>query len=176
MSRALIVYFSKTGHTREAGEAIAGGLRESDVEVEMRSMDQVSAEELAGYDLIVVGSPCWGGSLHVLMSGIPIPVGKWLARFEPHGFEGKPVAAFTVHWSFGGQVTLMNLEQLLTDMGGWLIKPGPVVKAGVPFSLWRGPDASPEDREKLRRFGRDLAHEMAEAEGPAADEAPGGNA
>jgi hypothetical protein len=34
------------------------------------------------------------------------------------------------------------------------------VKAGAPLSLWRGPDASPEDREGLRHFGRDLSREL----------------
>jgi len=154
------VYYTKTGHTKQAGEDIAAGLRGGGVQVELRPPAEVSAEELASYDLMVVGSPCHAGSVRVLFSGIAGPVSDWLGSLPRDAFSGKPVAAYSVHSFLGGQATVKNLERLLSDMGGWVLAPGPVVKAGVPFSLWRGPDASPEDRERLRKFGRDLAREL----------------
>jgi len=160
VSRALIVYYTKTGHTQQAGEDIAGGLRDAGVEVELKPVAEVPAQALADYDLVLVGSPCHAGSMQVLVSGIAGPVSKWLGGLPKDAFSGKWVAAFSVHSSLGGKVTVRSLERLLTDMGGRVVAPGPVVKAGVPFSLWRGPDASPEAREALRKFGRDLAREL----------------
>jgi len=160
MGRALIVYHSKTGHTRRAGEDIAAGLAEGGVEVAVKRVAGVPVEELADYDLIVVGSPCRAGSVKVMFSGIAGPVSKWLGGLPVDAFAGKGVAAYSVHSTFGGLSTVKSLERLLTDMGGRVLVPGPAVKAGVPFSLWRGPDASSADRERLRQFGRDLTGEL----------------
>lgn len=160
MSRALIAYYSKTGHTRQAGEDIAIGLTEAGIEITVRPLADVGAEELSAHDLIVVGSPCHVGSVKMLFSGIAGPVSKWLASLPGDAFAGKTVAAYSVHCCFGGAATAESLERLLTDLGGRALVPGPAVKAGAPLSLWRGPDASPEDREELRQFGRDLAREL----------------
>ncbi len=160
MGRALIAYYTKTGHTRQAGEDIAIGLTEAGIEVTVRPLADIGAEELSAHDLIVVGSPCHAGSVRVLFSGIAGPVSKWLAGLPGDAFAGKAIATYSVHSLLGGQVTVRSLERMLTDMGGRVMAPGPVVKAGVPLSLWRGPDASPGDRERLRQFGRDLAREL----------------
>jgi multimeric flavodoxin WrbA len=161
VSRALITYYSKTGHTKQAGEDSAEGLREAGVEVTLKPVTEVEPTELAGYDLIVIGSPCHAGSMRVLFSGIAGPVSEWLGALPWKVFAGKAVAAFSVHCSLGAKATVQSLQRLLTDMGGRVLIPGPAVKAGAPLSLWRGPDASPEDRENLRHFGRDLARELA---------------
>jgi flavodoxin len=162
VSRALITCYTKTGHTQQAGEDIAEGLRGAGVEVVLKPVGKVEPTDLAGYDLIVVGSPCHAGSMRVLFSGIAGQVSDWLGSLSRNAFAGKAVAAFSVHCSLGGQATVQSLERLLTDMGGRVLIPGPAVKAGAPLSLWRGPDASAEDREKLRQFGRDLARELAQ--------------
>ena len=160
MSRALIVYYTRTGHTRQAGEDIAIGLTEAGIEVTVRPLADVGAEELSAHDLIVVGSPCHVGSVKMLFSGIAGPVSKWLGSLPGDAFAGKAVSAYSVHCCFGGAATVKSLERLLTDMGGRVLVPGPAVTAGAPLSLWRGPDASPEDRERLRQFGRGLAREL----------------
>jgi len=160
MARALIVYHTKTGHTRQAGEDIAAGLAEKGVEAALKGVAEVSAEELSAYDVVVVGSPCHAGSVKVMFSGIARPVSRWLGGLAADAFVGTSVAAYSVYSRFGGLSTVKSLERLLADMGGRVLKPGPAVKAGVPLSLWRGPDASPEDRERLRQFGRDLAGEL----------------
>ena len=157
MSRALIVYYTKTGHTRQAGEDIAIGLTEAGVEVTVKPVTDAPGQELTAHDLIVVGSPCHAGSVRPVFSGIAKPVSKWLDGLPTDALADKAVAAFSVHCSFGGATTVKNLEQRLADIGARVLAPGPAVKAGAPLSLWRGPDASPDDRKRLRQFGRDLA-------------------
>lgn len=160
MSRALIAYYTKTGHTRQAGEDIAIGLTEAGIEVTVRPLADVGAEELSAHDLIVVGSPCHVGSVKMLFSGIAGPVSKWLGSLPGDAFAGKGVVAYSVHCCFGGGATVESLGRLLTDLGGRVLVAGPAAKAGAPLSLWRGPDASPEGRERLRQFGRGLAREL----------------
>ena len=159
MARALIVYYTKTGHTRQAAEDIAAGLAEAGVEVEVKPVTEVSAEDVAGCDLVVVGSPCRAGSTGVL-SGVAGPVSRWLGGLPEEALQGKAAAAFSVHSCFGGGTTVRSLERMLGERGGRVLAGGPAVRAGVPFSLWRGPEASAEDRERLRRFGRDLAERL----------------
>ncbi len=160
MSRALIVYHTKTGHTRQAAEDVASGLTEEGVESDLKLATAMVAVDLEAYDLIAVGSPCWAGSMKVFFSGVAGPIAKWLVGLAPRALEGKVVGAFSVNSSFGGKATVRSLERVLSDLGGRAPVPGPAVKAGAPLSLWRGPDASPEDRERLRQFGRNLARKL----------------
>ncbi|MCK4299104.1 MAG: hypothetical protein KAX80_06210, partial [Planctomycetes bacterium] len=92
MSRALIVYHTKTGHTRQAAEDVAAGLAESgEVEVELKLAAALVAVDLEAYELIVVGSPCWAGSMKVLFSGVAGPISKWLVGLAPGALEEKVV-------------------------------------------------------------------------------------
>lgn len=58
MARAIIIYESKYGNTRLVAEKIAEGIRQaSGVEAEVRELKEVNPEGLAGFDVVVIGSP-----------------------------------------------------------------------------------------------------------------------
>jgi menaquinone-dependent protoporphyrinogen IX oxidase len=154
--RAIILYYSKTGHTRDAAEDIAEGLRAGGVETDLAEIRQ-GARGLETYDIVVIGSPCHAGSMRALSSGVAQPVQNFLASFQPGSLRGKRVGVFSVQSGYGADQTMWSLERIARQLGAEQVERGPVVSAGVPLSLWRGPDASPEDREKLRAFGRRLA-------------------
>jgi flavorubredoxin len=64
MSKALIVYSSRTGETRKIAEIIAEGLRFSMVEVSLRDVTEIKREdELAGFDIYVFGSSTYHGTM-----------------------------------------------------------------------------------------------------------------
>jgi NAD(P)H dehydrogenase (quinone) len=64
MPKVLIVYYSKTGNTKEMAELIAEGVRrEKDIEVEVKATRDTKVEELLDFDGIVVGSPTYYGSM-----------------------------------------------------------------------------------------------------------------
>ena len=64
MSKALIVYVSRTGQTKVIGEFVAEGLRISGIEVDMREAGKVKKEtDLDGYDAYVFGSPTYHGEM-----------------------------------------------------------------------------------------------------------------
>jgi flavodoxin len=156
---AVIIFWTKTGHTQRAAEDLALGLRDSGASVELVDLRHAGLPDLAGYDIIVVGSPCHAGSMKFAGTGIAKPVEAFLRGLPPGSLEGKTAAAFAVHGNLGAERTRGSIEGLLADAGARVIAPGPVVKAGVPFSLWEGPRASAEDRGKLGQFGRLLGGE-----------------
>ena len=155
--KTLIVYWTKTGHTARAAEDIAQGMREQGAEVDLVNLRDHDAPPLEPYDILAVGSPCHAGSINHAGTGIAVPVVRFLRELQPGSLESRASGAFSVNSGLGGRRTVGSMERLLADRGARLVSPGPVVKAGVPFSLWEGPRASEQDRETLRDFGRLLA-------------------
>ena len=154
-SKAIIIYYSKTGHTLDAAKDIAIGMKENNFVAEIKDVKEVKAADLAPYDLILVGSPCHAGSMP-FSSGIAGPIEKFLKSIPKDTLKGKIAGAFSVHCSMGGEKTVSSIEKLLQSSGADVAIPGPTVKAGAFMSLYRGPDYSPSDKEKLQKFGKTI--------------------
>jgi len=148
--RALVVYHSKTGHTEEAAHAVARGLESAGVEVTVRHVSEVSPEELERSSMIAVGSPTRGAR--------PARVVKrFIKGLDRKALKGKAATVFTAYAGFRGRATLRRLRRSLRRRGAKVVLRGVAVKAGAPLSLWKGPQASPEDVARLEELGRDLA-------------------
>jgi flavorubredoxin len=64
MAKALIVYTTRSGETRQIGELIAEGLRFSLVEAEVKDAKEIKTEkDLEGYDALVLGSATYHGDM-----------------------------------------------------------------------------------------------------------------
>lgn len=64
MPKALIVYSTRAGETRQIGELIAEGMRFSGVEVKVADVREIASEkDLEGYDAYVFGSPTYHGDM-----------------------------------------------------------------------------------------------------------------
>ena len=64
MSKALIVYATRTGETKKIGELIAEGLRFSGVDVTVSDVNTIKKEtDLQGYDALVFGSATYHGGM-----------------------------------------------------------------------------------------------------------------
>lgn len=57
--RTLIAYASRAGSTAEVAEVVADVLRQSGIDVDVRSVRDVT--DIAGYDSLVLGSAIWAG-------------------------------------------------------------------------------------------------------------------
>ena len=156
--RALIIYHTNTGHTGRAAEDSDEGLRSEGVDVSIQAVSDMAGWDVADQSVIVVGSPCHAGS-PVIRAGVSGPIRSVLKRLEPSTLTGKVAGAFSVNCACGGQRTVHAIEDRLRAAGAQVPKQGVVVRAGVPFSLFRGPMASEESREQLQEFGRVLARE-----------------
>ncbi len=70
MSKALIVYASKTGETLNIGELIAEGLRFSLIDVTLKEVKAIRKEEdLIGYEAYIFGSSTYHGEMMKSMKG-----------------------------------------------------------------------------------------------------------
>lgn len=94
MPRALIVYATRNGETRNIAEVIAEGLRFSLLEVTLKDVKDINKEtELAGYDAYVFGSSTYHGEMMNSMK-------TFLFLAEKAELKGKKGGAFgSFGWS-----------------------------------------------------------------------------
>jgi flavodoxin len=115
---ALIIYDSLYGNTWEITEAIASALRQYG-HARTVPAGSVTAEDLAGLDLLVVGGPTQKHGLSPKLEDL-------LDRIPPEAVAGMPVAAFDtrVHiaeWLSGSAAD--KIAKRLTQMGSRLVLP-----------------------------------------------------
>ena len=152
--KVLILYFSKTGHTLEAATATAGGIRSAGSQVELVTVDEFRASMIADYESLIIGSPCWAGS--VTSTGVAKPVRRVLDSLPADCLTGKRCGGISVNSTTGGKTTVTHLGTLLTRKGCDDYRPGPVAKAGAPMSLWKGPSVGAEDSERFKAYGAEF--------------------
>lgn len=107
MAKALIIYYSRSGNTREMARLIAQGLEKEGVEAVLKDVGDVKAEELLAYDAIVAGSPTYYGTMSYQLKRLF----DESVRF--HGkLDGKVGAAFSSSANIGGGNETTVLEIL----------------------------------------------------------------
>lgn len=148
--KALVVYHSKTGHTAEAAEAVARGLRSAGVATDVKTVSEVSGDDLEGYTILALGSPTRGARPARVVK-------KFVKGLEKGALKGKSATVFTAYAAFRGRTTLRRMRRLLRKKKAKVVLRGVAVKAGAPLSLWKGPQASPKDVARLEELGRKLA-------------------
>ncbi len=88
MGKALVVYTTRTGETKDIADLIAEGIRMSGAEADVVNCTQIKKEEeLAGYDAYVFGSATYHGQM---MQGMK----TLLFLAEKANLEGKIGASF----------------------------------------------------------------------------------
>jgi len=152
--KILILYFSKTGHTLEAVNATAEGIRAAGSDADIVEVHDFEAAAVADYGGIILASPCWSGS--VTPWGVARPVLRALDGLQPDSLKGKRCGGISVHSKMGGKTTVKCLGNLLSGKGCEAYRPGPAAKAGVPFSLWTGPSVGAQDEERFKAYGAEF--------------------
>jgi len=149
--RILVLYHSKTGHTLEAANATAEGIRSAGSEATIVAATDFQAGTVAEYDGLILGSPCWVGS--ITHSGVAKPLIQVVDALPAGCLEKKRCGGISVHSQTGGAHTVKALCELLSRKGCKDYRPGPAAKAGVPFSVWKGPSVSSQDEERFKAYG-----------------------
>ncbi|MFI4913254.1 MAG: flavodoxin family protein [Sedimentisphaeraceae bacterium JB056] len=149
--KVLILYYSKSGHTLEAANATAEGIRLAGSEVDIVAVNNFEVSMLTDYDGIIIGSPCWAGS--ITSSGVAKPIVRVINSLPENRLKGKRCGGISVYAKKGGQTTVKHLGELMAQKGCEDYKPGPSAKAGVPMSLWKGPSVGTEDKANFKAFG-----------------------
>lgn len=123
--KPLVVYFSRSGHTRKIADDIHSQIGGDIVEIEVvdaypedyqKTVDQAKQEQRDGarpaiktkisnigeYDVIFLGYPNWWGSM-------PMPVYTFI---EEHKIDGKPIAPFMTHGGGGAGHSVQDLKKI----------------------------------------------------------------
>ncbi|MFQ6134122.1 MAG: flavodoxin family protein [Armatimonadota bacterium] len=151
MPRLMIVYYSRTGNTKQMAELVQGGAQEVEgVEVVVKSVDDTTAEELLETDGLIIGSPVYYGTMAAEVKQLIDDS----VRF--HGqLNGKVGAAFATSANVGGgnETTVLDILKALLIHG--------MIVQGDPQGDHYGPVAinAPDSRssEECRRLGQRTA-------------------
>jgi len=155
----LVLYYSKGGNTRKLAEAIAEGAGQVDgVEVVLRHTREVSKEEFAAADGLIVGSPVYFGTMAAQLKQV-------LDEFVGlrRKMENKVGAAFSTAGdaSGGKETTMMSIIQAML-IYGMIIVGDPLSATGhYGTSCVGAPDAATlENGQKLGRRVAQLAKQL----------------
>lgn len=114
MAKGIVIYYSRSGNTREMAETIAEGMNQGGLPTDCKSVDKVKIEDLPKYDAIVVGSPTYYGQ----MAG---PVKQLFDdTVSYHGrLDGKVGAAFSssANIAGGNETTVMGIIEAMLISG-----------------------------------------------------------
>ncbi len=150
MAKAIVVYYSRSGNTKEMAQIIAESMSEANLPTECKSVDKVKAEDLLRYDAIVVGSPTYYGH----MAGPIKQLFDDAVSF--HGkLDGKIGAAFSSAANIGGgnETTIIGIIEAML-ISGMVVQGDPKGDHYGPVSIGK-----PDERVKqqCQRRGRRIA-------------------
>ena len=148
--KILIVYDSRSGNTEKMAYAVAEGVREENVDVVTRKVEDASVDELLDADGVILGSPVYYG----------LPTGK-IKEFvdvsvKYHGqLEGKVGGAFTSSGGThtGAETTIIAINEALLIHG--MIIQGTSSANHYGAASVGAPDDN--DQENCRKLGKRVA-------------------
>jgi flavodoxin len=85
--KCIVIYFSQTGNTEKVAKAIQAGVKQASGHCDITKIKDANPRRLYEYDLIGLGSPCFGRE--------PFNVAAFINKMRFVG--GKHVFAFTTH-------------------------------------------------------------------------------
>ncbi len=114
MSKTAIIYWSGTGNTEAMAEAILDGAKEVNSEVGYFTVSEISADDAAGYDTLILGCPAMGAEELEEEEFEP-----FFAALESK-ISGKNIALFG-SYGWGDGEWMRNWEERVTAAGAKLI-------------------------------------------------------
>ena len=114
MAKGIVIYYSRTGNTKEMAELIADAMNEQALITDCKPVDKIKVDELKGYDAIVIGSPTYYGHMAA-------PIKEMFDEsVKMHGaLAGKVGAAFSSAANIGGgnETTIMGIIEAMLISG-----------------------------------------------------------
>jgi len=147
MAKGIVIYYSRTGNTKEMAQIIAKAMNEADLPTECKSVGDVKADDVFSYDAIVIGSPTYYGQMAAPIKRL---VDDLVGR---HGqLDGKVGAAFTSAANIGGgnETTIMGIIEAML-ISGMVVQGDPNGDHYGPVSIGK-PDQRVE--QQCRRRGQ----------------------
>jgi NAD(P)H dehydrogenase (quinone) len=140
MAKGIVVYHSRSGNTKEMAEVIAEAMNDAGLKTECTPVDKVKADDMPGYEAVVVGSPCYYGQMAAPIKQL---IDDLVGR---HGqMNGRIGAAFSSSANIGGgsETTVVGILQAMLIAG--------MVVQGDPQGAHYGPLSIGKPDEKVRQ-------------------------
>ena len=117
MKKIAIIYYSGTGNTEEMAKAIFDGCKDSNGNVELFNISDISSDDALGYDVLALGCPAMG--IENLEEG----------EFEPfmeeiEGNIGDKEVAIFGSYGWGDGEWMRVWQQRIIDSGASLVEDG----------------------------------------------------
>jgi NAD(P)H dehydrogenase (quinone) len=150
MAKGIVIYYSRSGNTKEMAEIIAAAMNKAGLPTDCKSVEKVKADDLLKYDAIIIGSPTYYGH----MAGPIKQLFDDTVAF--HGrLDGKVGAAFSSAANIGGgnETTIMGIIEAML-IAGMVVQGDPQGDHYGPVSIGK-----PDDRVKrqCQRRGQRIA-------------------
>ncbi len=150
MANGLVIYYSRSGNTKQMAKTIAEAMNEANLPTKCKSVTDTTLDDLQAADAIVVGSPTYYGRLAA-------PIAQFFDEsVTRHGYlDGKVGAAFSSSSNIAGgnETTIISiLETLLIH--GMIIQGDPQGDHYGPVSIGK-----PDERvlKQCQRRGQRIA-------------------
>lgn len=130
--KSVVIYFSQTGNTKKAAEAIQGGIRSAAGHCDLLRVQDAEVGNLSGYDLIGVGGP-------VFVFKPSVNLNIFMSRLSP--LKGKPCFIFATHGGHPGNfmpAARRILERQGLEVIGAFDCDGEVTRPSYPYPFWTG--------------------------------------
>ena len=140
MAKGIVVYYSRSGNTKQMAEITAKAMNDAGLKTDCKSVDRVKVEDLLSYDAIVVGSPTYYGSMAAPIKEL------FDEAVANHGkLDGKVGAAFSSAANIGGgnETTIMGIIEAMLIAG--------MVVQGDPQGDHYGPVSIGKPDERVER-------------------------
>ncbi len=150
MAKGIVVYYSRSGNTKEMAEIIAASMNEAGLDTQCKSVDKVHAQDLLNYEAIVIGSPTYYGVMAAPLKNLIDEL------VSSHGrLNGKIGGAFSSAANIGGgnETTIMGIIEVML-IAGMIVQGDPQGDHYGPVSIGK-----PDDRVKQQcaRRGQRIA-------------------
>ncbi len=63
MAKVLVIYYSRSGHTKKMADSICEGVKKEGLEAVLKNVKDVPVRDLLKYEGIIIGSPTYYGSM-----------------------------------------------------------------------------------------------------------------
>jgi NAD(P)H dehydrogenase (quinone) len=163
MAKGIVVYYSRTGNTKEMAELIAAAMNESGLKTECKSVEAVKPDDLPDYDAVVLGSPCYYGQMAAPVKQL---IDDLVGR---HGqLNGTVGAAFASSANTGGgsETTVMGIIEAML-IAGMVVQGDPQGAHYGPLSIGRPDEKTKQQCQRRGQRVAELAQRLA-AEPPKA--------
>jgi NAD(P)H dehydrogenase (quinone) len=128
MAKVIVIYYSRTGHTRKMAELVVEGINKEGITGVLKDVKDVSVDELLEYEGIVMGSPCYYGTMAYEIKKLIDDSVKFHGRLD-----GKVGAAFCSSANIGGgnETTILDILNAMLIHG--------MIMQGMPKGDHYGP-------------------------------------